>query len=80
MSDLQHRGHALYGGFALGFRHLTDFQTKGNVLRDAHVGVERIALEHHGNVAILAGQVGHVAVTNQNVAAGRMVQARDHVE
>src|SRR5471030_1662643 len=40
--DLQHGGHALHGGLALGLGHLAHLQRKRDVLRHAHIGVQRV--------------------------------------
>ena len=78
MTDLQHGRDTRHCLFSHRFGHLANLQTKGDVFGHRHVGVQRVALKHHGNVTVLAGQVGHIALTNVNAAAGRLVQSRDH--
>ncbi len=42
--------------------------------------VERVALEHHGDVAFLGRQVVHHPVANRDRAAGNAFQTGDHPE
>ena len=76
--DLQHLRHTFDRCLAFDLGHLADFQAKSDVLRHGHVGVKRIALEHHRNVAVFAGQTGHLAVPDVDAARGGVVKARDH--
>ena len=43
-----------------------------------HVRVERVVLEHHRDVPLLGRQVGDVAVTDADLAAGHLLQAGEH--
>ncbi len=50
----------------------TDFlnpQAEGYVLLDGHVGKQRIALEHHADVALLRRERHQVAAIEQNAPA-----------
>jgi hypothetical protein len=75
--SIRPRGHR---GFALGLGHLAHLQAEGDVAGHGHVRVERVALEHHRDVAVLAGQVRHVALADVDAALGGVVQPGDHVE
>src|SRR5262245_658623 len=55
---------------ALGRRHFADAQGIGDVVADRHVGIERIALEHHGDVAVARLQPRHVAAADQHPPGG----------
>ena len=46
--------------------------------RDVHVGIERVRLEHHRDVARLGRCARHVPVADADGAAGDRLQARDH--
>jgi len=70
----------LHRSVALGLGHLAHLEREGDVAGDVHVRVERIALEHHRDVAILARQVRDVAATDVDAAGGGCVQAGDHVQ
>jgi hypothetical protein len=55
-------------------------QAKGDVLVDRFVRVERIALEHHGDVALVRRHGVHHRVVEHQVSIGHVLQARDHVQ
>ena len=80
MLDLQHGRHFIDAGLALGLGHLADFQGKPNVVGHAHGGVERVALKHHGDVALRRWRVHHIALTHQDAAFGGLLQASNDVE
>jgi hypothetical protein len=42
------------------------------------VGVERVVLENHGDVAVLRRDIVHSAVPDEDVAAGDFLEARNH--
>ena len=56
-------------------RHFADAQRVGDVLGDRHVRVERVALEHHGDVAVARLQTGDVALADEHPAGGRRLEA-----
>ncbi len=78
--DLQHLGDALHRGVALGLRYLAHFERKGDVAGDTHVRIQRVALEHHRDIAVLARHVRHVAATDVDAAGGGRVQPGHHVQ
>ncbi len=55
-------------------------EREGHVLGDAHVREQGVALEHHADVALVRRQAGHRAAVEQDLAAGRVLEAGDHVE
>ena len=62
----------------LGFRIALEAKPERHVLGDRHVRVERVILEHHRDVAILRRHVVDDVAPDQNVAAGDILQPRDH--
>jgi hypothetical protein len=56
------------------------FQTERHVLVNAHVRVQRVVLEHHGDVAVARRHVVDDPVADEDLAAGRLFQARDHAQ
>ena len=50
-------------------------QREGHVLRDVHVRVERVVLEHHRHVAILRREVADGPAVEEDLAAARALQA-----
>jgi hypothetical protein len=55
-------------------------QAERDVLEHAHVRVERVVLEHHGDVAVLRRHVVHDVATDRDLAAGDFLQPRDHAQ
>ena len=74
---ISRRSHQL---LALGRRHLAALQRELDVARDCHVGIQRVALEDHRDVAVLGLDVVDDAITDADVALGRILEARDHPE
>ena len=63
--------------------HLADalhLQAEGDVVERGEVRKEREALKHHGRAAGCGGQVGNVAVVQQDVAARHGLVAGDHAQ
>ncbi|MNW53586.1 hypothetical protein D3C74_311510 [compost metagenome] len=57
-----------------------DLQREAHVVRDGHVRVQRVVLEDHRDVAVLGLHVGDVAVTDEDVPAVDVLEAREHAE
>jgi len=55
-----------------------DLEREAHVVGDGHVRIERVVLEDHGDVAVLGGQIGHVAVADPDVADVDLFEAREH--
>ena len=80
VADLQHGRDFIDALLALGLGHLAHLQRKADVVGHAHRGVQRVALEHHGNVAVARGHAHHVLAANAHLTFGRVVQTRNDVE
>ena len=59
---------------------LPQLQAERHVVVDTHVRVERVALEHHGDVAILGRHIVDHAVADADFALGNLLQAGDHAQ
>ena len=59
---------------------LLELQPERHVLVDVHVRVERVVLEHHGDVAVLGRHVVHDVAADRDVAAGDLLEAGDHAQ
>jgi hypothetical protein len=59
-------------------RHLALLQPEREVLQDRLMRVQRVALEHHRDVAILWRDTVHDGIPDHHGARGRFVQSRDH--
>jgi hypothetical protein len=64
----------------LGLRHALELEREAHVLRYRHVRVERVVLEHHGDVAFLGRQVVHDAIADADLARGDFLEAGDHAQ
>ena len=62
----------------LGLGHLAELEAEGEVVADRHVRVERVALEHHGDVAVLRRDVVDHLVADAQLALGDLLEPRDH--
>ena len=56
-------------------RRLAQLQPKGEVVVDAHMRVKRVALEDHGDVAVLGGHVVDHPVADEQAAVADLLQA-----
>jgi hypothetical protein len=59
-------------------RALAQPEAEGDVLRNGHVRVQRIALEHHRDVAVALQHVVHPLAVDVEVAVGDVFQPGDH--
>ena len=55
-------------------------QAERHVLDHRHVRIERVVLEHHGDVAVLRRHVVDDVAADGDLAAGDVLQARDHAQ
>ena len=80
MVDLDLARGFLHRGLDLGRRELGHLQREGDVLVHGHVRVERVALEHHGDVAL--ARVGRCDVPPSIIdpAGGRRIEARQDAQ
>ena len=60
--------------------HAAVAQAERQVVVHAHVLVERVVLEHHGDVAVLRLQAVDDAIADGDGAAGDVLQAGDHAQ
>ncbi len=63
-----------------GRAHAHGLEAEGQVLAHAHVRVERVGLEDHGELALGRRHLGHVRAVDQDVAVGDLLEAGDHPE
>ena len=75
MLDLQDLGSLVNAAVDLVLRGLAQLQTESDVLVNGHVGVQSVALEHHGDVAVLRGNVVDQTAADVRFALGGLLQA-----
>ena len=80
MVDLQRLGDLLHGPLPLRLRDLAHLHAEGDVLLHRHVRIERVGLEHHGDVALARVQVVDAPAADADLALGHGIQPGDHVE
>jgi hypothetical protein len=80
MPQLQDAGGFVHALLDLGQRHFFDLQAVSHVVEHAHVRVQRVVLEHHGNVALGRFQRVDHARTDGNVATRNVFQPCHHAQ
>ncbi len=65
---------------ALGRRDAGELEAEGHVLADVHMRIERVGLEHHGDLALGRRERVDEPVADIDVARGRRVEPGDHPE
>ncbi len=60
--------------------HFAQFQRKGQVFIDRHVRIQRIILEHHGDVPLLGLHIVDQLITDIEFSGGDLLKARDHAQ
>ena len=55
-------------------------ETERHVLIDAHMGIKRIVLEHHRDIAVAGRDIVDHTVPDPDLTAGDLLQARDHTK
>jgi hypothetical protein len=73
----QRFAHAL---LALGLVDVAHLQPEADVVGDAHVRKQRIALEHDAQAAFVRLHMRDVAAVERDAAARRFDEARDHLQ
>jgi len=66
--------------FDLGLGISAQNQAKRHILEDRHVRIQRIILEHHGNIAILGRHIINQPVADENLAVGNLLEPGDHAQ
>ena len=75
MIDFQALGDGIDLLAPLTLRHIADPQRIADVFSDRHMRIKRIALEHHGDVAVARLQASDVTIANEDTATGRRFKA-----
>ena len=70
----------LHAPLQLVLRRLAESQAEPEVLLDGHVGVERVVLEDHRDVAFLRWEVGHLRVADEDLARRHLFEPREDAE
>jgi hypothetical protein len=78
--EVQQPGRFLDPAAALVLVDAGDLQREAHVVRDGHVRVKGVVLEHHGDVPVLRRYIGDLAVADQDPAAVDVFEAREHAQ
>ncbi len=78
--ELQRLRGAAHAAVDLGLVRLGEAQAEGHVLVDAHVRIERVGLEHHGDVALGRRHVVDLAPADRDLAGGDLLQPGDQAQ
>ncbi len=70
----------LHAGVDLRLGGLAQLEAERHVVVHTHMGVERVALEHHRDVAVLRRDVVHPPLPDEQVTLRDVLQPRDHAE
>ena len=76
--DLEKLGDARHRRILLRLRHAAALHAEGDVLPHRHRRVERIGLEHHGDVAVLRRNAVDDAAADRDLTRGDRLEAGDH--
>ena len=78
--QLQHGCRLAHALPAFGGRHAAQTQGEGRIVGHAHVRVQRVTLEHHGDVAVLARSGVHLPAADPQGAPGDVLQPVDRAQ
>src|ERR1700751_1175532 len=73
-------GRALHAPLDLASLDATPAQAEGEIVEDIHMRIERIGLEHHGDVAILGRDLVDDLSIDRDRARGDRLKAGDHAQ
>jgi hypothetical protein len=76
--ESEHVGRLRDPALELILRHVAQLQSETEILLDGHVGIQRVVLEHHGDVAVLGRHVVDHLVADRDRTGADVLQARDH--
>ncbi len=79
-TQFQDGGRTLHALVDLGLGQALDLQAIRHVLVHRHVRIQRIVLEHHGDVALLGFQVIDHALADDDLSAADLFQPGDHAQ
>ncbi len=80
VGQLDRRGCLAHPPVDLSLGHLAQLEAEGEVVVDAHVRVQRVALEDHRHVAVLGRQIVDDAVADLERALADLLEAGDHAQ
>ena len=62
----------------LSLRIFPQLQSKGQIVVDRHMGIERVVLENHRDIAIFRRNIIHPPIADKNIALRDLFQSGDH--
>ena len=80
LRDVEDAGRLVHALLDLGLGKALEPQPERHVLEHGHVRVERVVLEHHGDVAVFGRHVVDHVAADQDLAVGDVLEPGDHPE
>ncbi len=78
--QVHHRQRLFDAGFDLPTRYAEHLQAVADVLAQRHVREQGVRLEHHADITLLNGAVGHVLAVDKDLPAGGLFQPGDQTQ
>ena len=80
MGDVEDSGSLFNTLFDFFLGGLPQLQAERHVLKNGHVRIQSVVLEHHGDIAVLRGNIIYQTVADVQLAFGNLFQAGDHTQ
>ena len=80
LRDVEDAGRLVDALLDLGLGKALEPQPERHVLEHGHVRVERVVLEHHGDVAVFRRHVVDDVAADEDLAVGDVLETRDHAQ
>ena len=80
LSDAEHPADLVHASLDLLLGDVPQLESEGDVVVHAHVRIERVVLEDHGDIAILRGDVVDDTLADEDVAARLLLESGEHAQ
>ena len=80
VGDIQDSGGLFHAALDFLFGSLAQLQAESHIVIYRHMGIQSVALEHHGDVSVFGGHFVHQLVADVELALGDFFQTGDHTQ